>query len=397
MGLANSKRMERLGFLSLLFVSVLSLSAQADVVLTMGGDVNFNRNRMPVDPRGVMYGDKAAAWSSLTSQIKPLINGDLNFANIETVISSRNDLPNEEKTYAFKSHPNSIRNLLNIGFNLFNIANNHSYDYGVGGMEQTVFELDQLQLDYPNMVYHGIGERPQLLQPRVFEVKGIRVAFASISISEARFRATDTQKGLLHIRSDKDFKDLVVAFSRTQADFKILSIHSGTESQVTLDPGQKARFEYALQYGKINLIIGHHPHVVRPIQKSGDQFIFYSLGNYLMVGSANITERIDPNMDWGMFSRLYLERDPATGKVKIDAVEVIPLTNTHNRSSPLLASSAGLRIQELNRLSESQVGPLALKLQVDPITGRGVFCGERLNSIRAKTMCAGKLFLPASY
>lgn len=387
--------MERLGFLSILLVSVFSLNAQADLVITMGGDVNFNRNRMAVEARGVEYGaGKIAGWSSFTSQLKPLINGDLNFANIETVLSSRNDLPNEEKTYAFKSHPNSIRHLLNIGFNLFNIANNHSYDYGVAGMEQTVYELDLIQQEYPNMIYHGIAERPRVLQPKVFNVKGIRVAFASISIAETRFRATETQKGLLHLRNDKDFKDLVVAFARTQADFKILSIHSGTEGQVTLDAGQKARYEYALQYGKINLIIGHHPHVVRPIQKSGEQFIFYSLGNYLMVGSANITQRLDPNMDWGMFSRLYLERDPVSGKVKIDAVEVIPLTNTHNRSAPLSAIPASLRIQELNKLSESQVGGLALPLQIDSITGRGVYCSHRLNSIRAKTMCAGNFTIP---
>lgn len=384
--------MRKIRFSSLLLVSVFSLNVQADLVITMGGDVNFNRNRMAVDPRGVEYGPgKIATWSSLTRQIKPLINGDLNFANIETVVSSNNDLLSQEKSFAFKSHPNSIRHLLNIGFNLFNIANNHSYDYGVPGMEQTVFELQQIQQEFPNMIYHGIGERPQVLQPQVFEVKGIRVAFASISIAEARFRATETQKGLLHLRNDKDFKDLVVAFSRTQADFKILSIHSGTEGQVTLDPGQKVRYEYALKYGKINLIIGHHPHVVRPIQKSGDQFIFYSLGNYLMVGSANITERMDPNMDWGMFSRLYLERDPLSGKVSVDAVEVIPLTNTHNRSTPLSAIPASLRIQELNRLSEMEIGGAALNLQIDSLTGRGIFCANRLNSIRAKTLCAGKL------
>lgn len=389
--------MERLRFFSLLLVSVLfGLNVQADVVLTMGGDVNFNRNRMNVDPRGVEYGGgKYASWASLTSSLKPLINGDLNFANIETVVSSTNDLYNEDKTFAFKSHPNSIRQLLNIGFNLFNVANNHSYDYGVQGMEQTVFELEQLQTEYPRLIFHGIGERPALLQPKVFTVNGIRFAFASISIAETRFKATDSQKGLLHFRSDKDFKDLVVSFARTQADFKILSIHSGTEGQVTLDAGQKARFEYALQYGKINLIIGHHPHVVRPIQKSGDQFIFYSLGNYLMAGSANITERLDPNKDWGMFSRLYLEKDPATGKVKIDAVEVVPLTNTHNRSAPLSTIPASLRIQELNKLSESEIGGAALRLQPDSLTGRGIFCADRLNSIRAKTMCAGKFFLPA--
>ena len=109
-----------------------------------------------------------------------------------------------------------------------------------------------------------------------------------------------------------------------------------------------------------------------------------------MAGSANITEKLDPNADWGMFSRLYLERDPSTGLVKIEAVEVIPLTNTHSRPSPLLADKAKVRIDELNKLSLAQIGNYTLNLQIDALTGRGIYCSDRLYSMRAKAMCAGR-------
>lgn len=371
-----------------------TLEASADVVLTMGGDVNFNRNRLGTHPLGVTYDKNVVPWKSLTHSIRPLINGDLNFANIETVVTDDNSLINEQKAFAFMSHTNSIRHLIEIGFNLFNLANNHTYDYGQTGIEKTLMEFQKLKQDHRNIIYAGVADRPTLLQPEVFSVNGIRIAFAGISIMDPRFSATMDRNGLLNIRSDKDFQSLMAAFKKTQADFKILSTHFGVEGKVTLDPGQKTRYEYALQQGDINLIIGHHPHVARPIQNRAGRFIFYSLGNYLMLGSADITKKQDTYADWGMFARLYLERDPRTGKVKIDAAEVIPLTNTHSRATPMSSNNAAIRIEGLNVLSMQELGAdEALDLKIDSLSGKGVFCGDNMTSIRAKTMCASHLNL----
>lgn len=381
--------MGTLKFISALILG-LSLHARADVVLTIGGDVNFNRNRASVHPEGVINGDTVTPWRSYTANLRTLINGDINFANIETVVSSIDNLQNEEKKYAFKSHPNALRHLMELGFNLFNVSNNHTYDYGQPGINQTYTELERLRAESPTLVHNGVGPRREVLTPKVFTVNGLRFAFASVSIGEPRFRASDNNIGMLLVRDDRDYQELVANFARTKADFKMISIHFGTEGQVTLDKGQRSRFEYALQYGGIDLIIGHHPHVVRPIEKWGDRYIYYSLGNYLMIGSADITKRADTSADWGMFSRLYLERDPSTGKVKVDALEVIPLTNTHARVTPLSADKAAARINGLNNLSAMELGNVALQLDIDPVTGRGIFCDTEMTSIRAKAMCAGQ-------
>lgn len=375
-----------------LLVSAFATVAQADVVLTMGGDVNFNRNRMVVEPDGVRYGQNIATWESLTRGIKPLINGDLNFANIETVVTEDPTLQNEEKKFAFMSHTNSIRRLIDIGFNLFNLANNHAYDYGLPGMYHTMSSFHSLKRDNPSIIHAGVDTRENLLRPQIFERNGIRFAFASISIVEARFQATNSRPGLLQIRSDKDYRDLMIAFKQTKADYKILSTHVGVEGQNKLDPGQQARFRYAIQYGGIDLIIGHHPHVIRPIERYKGSLIFYSLGNYLMLGSADLTKRADINMDWGMFARLYLEKDPSTGKVKVDATEIIPLTNMHARTTKMAADKSADRIESLNILSTSEVGFDAVRFNISPIGGRGVICENSMNSMRAKIMCAAEGF-----
>lgn len=381
------KKISLIGF-STLFIT-LSSPAHADLVLTMGGDINFNKNRRNVDAAGVVLGNKPTNFTYFTKHLAPLLTGDLNFGNIETVVSSQNDLNDQDKKFAFKSHTNAVRNLLNIGMNLFNTANNHTYDYGQAGIERTFNEMNRLQSEYPEMVHNGINYRSDLLTPLEFEKNGIRIAFATASIGDPKFRATANKKGILFIRDDRDYFTLLDNFKKSTADFKILSIHMGTESQNNLDVGQKKRYEMALHRGGVNLIIGHHPHVIRATGHYSDsQAIFYSLGNYLMLGSADITRRSNINSDWGMFARLYLARNPDTQKVEISAYEVIPLTDTHAQVKTLPSFKAQERIKALNKLSRDQLQDKALTYKINPMTGSGYYCKETLHSFRAKLMCA---------
>ena len=76
-------------------------------------------------------------WAETTSQIDDDINGDLNFTNIETIVTDRNDLAPDHKEqsgpFNFRIHPKGLRHLVVKGFNLLSLANNHSMDYGVPG------------------------------------------------------------------------------------------------------------------------------------------------------------------------------------------------------------------------------------------------------------------------
>lgn len=90
-----------------------------------------------------------------------------------------------------------------------------------------------------------------------------------------------------------------------------------------------------------------------------------------------------------MFARLYLERNPYTQKVEINAYEIIPLTDTHSQVKPLVSYKAQERIRSLNRLSTEQLQNKALTFKVNPLTGAGFNCKPDLYSIRAQVMCAG--------
>lgn len=366
-------------------VFLSSVSALSQVTLTMGGDVNFNKNLMKPSAQGFIKDGVVNPWASYTKHLKPLIDGTLNFANIETVVSDRTDLVPQTKAFVFQTHPEAIKHLADIGFNLMNMANNHSYDFGAGGMQATLEAMNEIKTGYPQINYFGMGLKKDLLVPQIIKANGYSIAIASVSIIDKQFKATDTSVGLIHIWDTEQYREMMRNMRTTSAHYKILSIHFGTEGQVTLDAKQKEYYEYALKSGDVDLIIGHHPHAVRPIQKMGDKYIFYSLGNYFMLGSANITAKTD-GADFGLFSKLHLVENEK-GRLVPEAIELVPLTNTHSSVRPLPAEKAIDRLKGLQNLNDSQLGKDSFQFVVNS-KGRGLYCLENLRLDSSQRACA---------
>lgn len=363
---------------------LFSFTVSAQVTLTMGGDVNFNKNLKKAHPSGFVSENQITPWASYTKYLKTLLDGDLNFANIETVISDDNQLTPESKAFVFETHPDAIKHLVSIGFNLMNTANNHAYDFGIAGIHETIKNTEQIETENADIHFFGVGFKKDLLQPKVFTKNGYKFAVASLSILDSRFKATETQPGLLHIRDREQFHELVKNMKMVSAHYKILSIHNGTEGQVELDAGQKEYYEYAIKNGDIDLIIGHHPHSVRPIEKIGDKYIFYSLGNYLMLGSANITE-LAGGLDFGLFSKLHLVENDK-GRLVPEAIELVPLTNTHSVVKVMEAASASAHLQQFQNLSSRQLGHDSLTFKINS-SGRGIYCSENLKLQSSMKVC----------
>ena len=66
-----------------------SSAAAREVVITFGGDVSANRSRVAPEPGGTRFGRRLVRFGEWTAKIRPLLNGDINFINLETVISPR--------------------------------------------------------------------------------------------------------------------------------------------------------------------------------------------------------------------------------------------------------------------------------------------------------------------
>ena len=375
----------------MLLSSLSAPVAWADLTLTFGGDVNFNKNRQA--PRGdhVSYFGRRVTYQEMTRHLAPLIDGDVNFANIETVVTDDEHLPAQQKAFVFRSHPNSIEHLINLGFNLFSLANNHSYNHGSPGLEHTLLAMEQLQRRATRPIaFAGIERRrADFEQARIFEVRGYRIAFAAVGIIDPRFRSTGNGVGVLGYHQESDYALTLKSLRDATADLKILSVHYGTEMRVQLDQGQRAKFLRAITEGDADIVLGHHPHVVRPVEIRDGRAIFYSLGNYLMAGAADLTSRPE-SIDYGLFGRAHFARDASRGgRLRLQALEAVPLTGMHLQARPMPRAAAQRRIEVLNQLSQQELGAHAAQFRVLS-DGRGVECFNSAGlamSSRAAQVC----------
>ena len=329
-----------------------------EVTIVLVGDVGLNRNSQKVEARGVRkFGFQS--WNHTTELIAKDINGDLNFMNVETVVTDRNDLRRDTKgqrgPFNFRSHPAGLRHLVASGFNLLSLANNHSMDYGVAGLNETLKHVGVLENE-SLAVATGVGmNRDEASRPQKVKVKNSDIAFASIGIvtnNLQRHRAGPAKPGQIAYRFDDDFAEIRKRLLATPADYRILSIHYGIEGQVRTDARQVSDWRRkAAQRDGIDLIVGHHAHVTRGVEIAGNSLIFYGLGNFLHHGTANMTQK-GICRDYGLMARVHL-REASGGGLLLRAVEAIPVTDTHYRPRRLTGRKGAARIHVLNFLAST--------------------------------------------
>jgi poly-gamma-glutamate capsule biosynthesis protein CapA/YwtB (metallophosphatase superfamily) len=370
------------------------------ITITLVGDTGFSPNHAKVAPRGVTRHGRFQTWRQTTSGIAGLVNGDLNFLNVETVVTDSNSITRDTKgqrgPFNFRTHPNGIRHLVETGFNVFSLANNHSMDYGVQGLKDTLRHIAKLRR-FGLKGYAGIGmNREEASRPQLISVKGARVAFSATGIvtnNLARHRAGPSKPGQIAYRFDDDFDLVTNRLAKAQSDYRILSIHYGIEGQVRADRRQIRDWrEKAALNSNIDLIVGHHAHVPRGVEIAGNSVIFYGLGNFLHHGTANMSSK-GICKDYGLLAKLHLRRGD-DGRLRARAIEVVPLSQTHQRPAPMTGAAAKARIHALNYLGSTLGGSGArakgVRFTPQP-DGTGLYCFADARQLPGKIgkLCQG--------
>jgi poly-gamma-glutamate capsule biosynthesis protein CapA/YwtB (metallophosphatase superfamily) len=334
-------------FLSLASLSVDAFGAppeddDSEIIITMGGDFGFNDTKAVPSPIGgfCRNPDRYVPFSEMTEGIKDLFDGDLNIVNLESCVL--NELPNEGlplKTYLFSTHPTGIRHMMDLGVNVWTQANNHIWDYKEEGLRLSFKNIDSLRENY-QFISVGAGlNLDEAKSVKTIVIKNKTIAIASIGIIDNLHpfhRADEKTPGTLSFRNRNGFNDyelLLKEIKAVEADYKILAIHYGREHQINLDKGQREKYHRAVELGDVDLVIGHHPHVPRPIEyfeESGrGRLIAYSLGNLLHPGTRKIEDRAPP-YNFGMILRLTLKPNPA-GDLRPSRLELVPLLGMHEK------------------------------------------------------------------
>lgn len=349
------------------------------ITLVLVGDTGYAPHRATPHPKGVSKHGRWLTYEQTTKLIASEINGDINFANMESVITDRR-LRAVPKAFNFATHSNGARHLVETGFNLFSMANNHSFDHGKAGIFDSVRYADELKKD-GLLAHAGIGRnRENAAKTPVFSVKGANFSLGAIGIgagSGGIQRATAKRPGQLSLYSKADLSLLANNLAGAKADFRLLSIHRGPERYIRPSKGEIRSVRSLVKASNADIMIGHHAHVTRGIEVMDDRLIVYGLGNFLHHGTANMAGK-NGCLDYSIMARVHLVQE-IDKKPKIAAVEVLPITQTHMQTKRLGPRQSAKRIAVLNGLARqfdnSASNSRGVRFGIRP-DGSGLYCTQ---------------------
>jgi len=322
----------------------------------------------------------AGSYDALWTEALPLFKGaDIAFANLETPVAPQGGAPG--RPFVFNAPEELPLALKRSGFSILATANNHAYDQGAKGVLETLDHLDAAGLPFI-----GSGrDQASAEAPRILERKGVRIAFLGYT---DLFNADLNQegKGPWVCPLDGERSPEAVRAAKLQADFVVVSIHWGVEYQYKPTDRQREMAEKLFAAGA-DLIIGHHPHVLQPLER-GEKFgrrvaVAYSLGNFIsnqdrMYDSAKPVQEGDNRDGMALTAtfvlqialdgsrRGYLEKagyiplwtqnnwsQVQTGKAKVREIRVVP-TEKLDPGDPVKA----LRIHRVQGIAGEHLEPL---------------------------------------
>ena len=226
---------------------------------------------------GSRYGIPSDDSRSLFAETRALLTApDLMAGNLEGTlsqggISKCGAITTGLTCFAFQAPPGNATGLAASGFDLFNLANNHAFDFGVDGERQTLVALAQA----------GIAVSGMPGQIRMLERRGTRLAFVGFAPYPWAASLTDLPAAAALVREAGQFADVVVVMIHAGAEGSDQShTPQGAETYLGEPRGSAREFAHAMVDAGADLVLGSGPHVLRGMEMYRSRLIAYSLGNF---------------------------------------------------------------------------------------------------------------------
>ncbi len=208
-----------------------------------------------------------------------LSTADILAGNIECAITDRGEPA--VKNFTFAAPPESAKALARAGFDIAILGNNHSLDYGQGGLAQTINLLEE-----QGIAPLGVGLGREAAGPLILERNGLRIAFLSyvdVPLEISQFKAiswvaTDEIVGIAWAIAGNITEDVRAA--KAEADVVIVFMHFGYED-FELPVGLQRDVATAAIDAGAAAVIGSHPHIIQYSDEYHGGLIAYSLGNFV--------------------------------------------------------------------------------------------------------------------
>lgn len=222
---------------------------------TLGGEKNSRNFERTISQKGIDW-----CFGGVSELLQ---NDTVTLVNLEGVLSDRK-LTAAHKKFCFKGKT-SYTDILKAGsVECVTLCNNHSHDYGKKGLSDTKEALDAAGIAYVNddtlMVYDD-------------EEIGLRIGFTASVF-------------YLGASGEERLRVQVELLRQIGCDLIIHSMHGGREYDDEPNAAQKETARLMAELG-VDVVVGHHPHIVQGFEWIGNTLVLYSLGNAVFGGNAN--------------------------------------------------------------------------------------------------------------
>ncbi len=278
------------------------------------GDILLSRG---VAQRMKQQNDPLLAFRSFAEVLN---STDFNFGNLESPVSGRDEV--KGRGLVFNTATDDLASLRKYNFKILNLANNHSLDQRLPGLENTRHVLSNWGIDYV-----GVGDnKSEAWEPRIIAVNGIRIGFLGASYASVNDGGVERNENVARIEDLTELKD-ALAKLKSQADFVVVTMHAGIEFKRYPHSSQINFARAAVDFGA-DLVIGAHPHWIQTMEQYQGKYIFYSLGNFVFDANREDTSQ-------GLALRVVLRKqkfqNPNMNQLRraalaeLESIELIPV------------------------------------------------------------------------
>lgn len=221
----------------------------------------------------------------LLDNVKDILrDADVTFGNLEGSFLNKGGNAKKCKSgcYFFRMPDRYVNYLLDAGYDVMSIANNHLGDFGQPGRDNTQKVLKEAGINYAGL--------KDVCETSRFEINGVKYGFAAFA----------PNTGTVSIKDIPTAKRIVESLEK-DCDIVIVSFHGGAEGKAHNRVPKKQETFYGENRGDVHafahavidagadVVFGHGPHVVRAAELYKDRFIIYSLGNFCTAGDFSIS------------------------------------------------------------------------------------------------------------
>ncbi|MBP3580726.1 MAG: CapA family protein [Clostridia bacterium] len=205
-------------------------------------------------------------------------NADIAFINQETVMCGEGY---QLSFYPLFNSPQDVGyDLVELGFDVVNIATNHMLDKGAKGLLKTIEFWKSLD----TLMIGGYENKEDFDNIRVLEKDGLKIAFLAYTYGTNGLTKDPYSNVIIPYINDEDIIRQT-ALAKQKADLVFVSVHWGVEGAFTPN-SEQIRVAQLFADNGVDVILGHHPHVIQPVEwlegKDGNKTLcVYSLGNFM--------------------------------------------------------------------------------------------------------------------